>query len=626
MIRIEQLIADAIVVPDRRAIRHWAGGSKPDRSDAAINFGNAEAFKGPYDVENVPWTNRILEAFQDPKVRMCTAVMPPQESGKTKAAETCLSWRIVNQPAKMAFNTTTNKKAEAWQETRWDQMIEACPAIKGQLHPSRHKRKQSRIVFRNGTFLIIQGAETDSNRQGDTVEVQVNDEIHLWEKGWVRQMHSRTKAYRETRKILNISLGGNYGSELHELWLGGTQEEWCHHCPKCDKLFAYVHDPRRKDCNVRYDMTKAVMHADGRLDLRAFDETVRVVCLACGHEMTYDEDRLAAMNRESLRRGDGYVVGNPDADPANVSLHVNAFAIGRRRWSEILEPWVRIHLRGGVFDAEVARIFICEDLAEFYEDRPIIVPKEIRLGSYRRADVIVPGSWKDEWIRVMGVDNQRGSKGDVPHRWFVCRAFSRPGADGRCASRLIDCGRINEWSELRAKQLELGIPSPTTDRPGPWVVVDRRHDPTGVDEICANFQWYGLIGTDADDYAHGPDSYWAARGRALFSEPRRIDIGFGTKEQGRLHAVYFLFADQKAEDVLAALRGGRAESWEVPSDIGEFCPEYAIHINAHRQEMIRDKRGNEKLTWVRIGWHPDHLYDCEKLVTVLGLMAGVFRR
>lgn len=621
-----ELMARRVQVPDRRAIRFWAGGSRPDRSDAKINFGTTEAFKGPYDVENVPWTDRILTAFKDPTVREITAVMPPQESGKTKAAETCLSWRIDQAPAKMAFNVTTDVGALKWQETRWDQMITACPAIRARFHPSRFKVKRGRIIFRDGTFLLIQGAEKDANRQGDTVEVQVNDEVHLWEKPWLRQMHTRTRAYRETRKILNISVGGDRGSELHERFLAGTREEWHHHCPKCDKLFAYVHDSRRKDCNISYDMKKVVVHADGTLDLRAFDETVRIACQHCGHSMAYDEDRLAAMNLASLRRGDGYVAGNAAPEAGVVSLHVNAFAIGRRRWSEVLEPWVRAHLRTGVFSPQIIRTFICEDLAEFNEDRPVVVAKELRLGAYKRVDVLKPGAWRDEWIRLMFVDNQRGSAGDIPHRWFVCRAFSRPDAGGRCKTRLVDCGRINEWSELRAKQIELGVPDPTDGRPGPWVLVDRRHDPAGVDEICAQYRWYGVWGTDAQDYEHGPESPWIPGGRALFSEPRRIDIGFGTREQGRLHAVYFLFADQKAEDVLASLRGGRADAWEVPQDIMDFCPDYAVHINAHRQEMRPDRKGREKLTWVKIGGHADHLYDCEKIGAVAGLMAGVYRR
>lgn len=611
-IDFRERLRSAVVLPDRRPTKLWAHEN--------VNFGNAEAFKGKYDVENVPWTYRILEAWDDPKVREITSVMPPQESGKTKAAEVCLCRRIATQPAKMAFNAKTNVKAHNWQETRWEQMMTACPLAKAQLSANRYKNKKGRIVFRNGTFLLINGAETDANRQSDSVEVQVNDEVHLWEKPWLAEMHARTRAYRDTKKILNISIGGDENSELHERFLAGTQEEWCHHCPKCDQMFSYVHDPRRKDCNIRYDLTKVILHGDGRLDLRAFDETVHVVCQSCGHEMRYDEDRLIAMNLDSYRRGDGYVPKNPDADPSIVSLHVNAFAIGARRWSQILEPWVRIHVRGGLFNAEVARTFIVEDLAEFHSQKPIIVPKEIRLGAYRRGEVLKPGDWKEEWIRVMTVDNQRGSQGDIPHRWYTCRAFAR---DGR--SRLVDCGRLNEWSEVRARQLELGVPDPTPERPGPWVVVDRRHNPTEVDEICAEYHWYGLFGTDSDEFPHGENSPFFGK-RVLFSEPRQIDIGFGTKEQGRKHAVYFLFSDQRTEDILAPLRAGKAEQWEVPADIGDWCPEYAVHINAHQQQMKRDRKGQDRLTWVKISGHPDHLYDCEKMAVVIGLMAGVFRR
>lgn len=612
MTSMVQLIRREMPVIDRRPTTAWAA--------ERVDFGNSEAFKGAYDVENVPWTAAICDAWDNPYVREITAVMPPQESGKTKAAEVCMARRIATEPAKMAFNTKTNTAAEKWQETRWQQMIQAVPAMANQLSANPHLNKKGRIVFKNGTFLLIQGAETDANRQSDSVEVQVNDELHLWEKPWVRQMHTRTRAYRDTRKILNISLGGTKGSELHEKFVEGSQGEWSHHCSKCDKLFQYVHDPRSPACNIRYDMTTVIQHADGRIDLRAFDKTVHVVCSHCGEKMFYDEERLIAMNLDSHRRGDGYVYQNPDASPEYVSLHVNAFAIGRRRWSQILDPWVRMNLRGGVFAPEILRTFICEDLAEFWEEKPMIVSKEIRLGSYTRAEVIKPGSWKDEWIRVMLVDNQRGAHGDIPHRWFVCRAFAR---DGR--SRLIDCGRVNEWSEMRAKQLELGVPDWTEARPGPWVAVDRRHDPVKVDEVCAQFKWYGAQGSDKTEFLHGPESPHAGKLMA-FSGHRLIDIGYGTKEQGRMHAVYFHWSSQKVQDLLAQLRDGKAQSWEVPSDIMNWSPEYATHINSHRQIAEMDPKGNEKMVWKRIGAHPDHLYDCESEGVVLGLMAGVFKR
>lgn len=603
------MVRESVVLPDRRPNYEWA------REE--VDFGTAEAFKGAFDIANVPWIEEMMRAFQDPKVRIVTMIAPPQESGKTKGAEVCLAHRIVTAPAKAAFNTSTNVSAQKWQETRWTQMYQACQALKRKLSSNPNHTKKGRLIFADQTFLLIQGAETPANRQSDTVEVQVNDELHLWERPWVTQMHSRTKAYKETKKILNISLGGDEGSELHDLWLGGNQGEWSHRCPKCKQAFQYVFDVKRPDCTIRFDLTKVVQFADGRLDLSEFDKTVRVCCLneSCRHEMHYDEERLAYMN--SKEGGGHYVFKNPEANPENVSLHVSSFAIGRRRWSEILLPWVKMNLRGGIFAPDILRTFICEELAEFWKEKPMVVTSEVKVGSYTRAEMLKPGAWADEWIRVFLMDNQRGQKGDVPHRWFLCRAFAR---DGR--SRLVDCGRINEWSACRQRQQDLGVREWAPQLPGPWTCADRRYNPVEVDEICARYKWFGLMGADEEAFMHSRHSIHAGK-LMPFSEERMIDIGFGTEEQGRRHAIYYLWSSQKVQDMLAILRNGN--SFEVPADIMSFCPEYADHINSHRQVMEQTRVGQDKRVWKRIGGWPDHLYDCECEAIVLGLMAGVFK-
>ncbi len=397
--------------------------------------------------------------------------------------------------------------------------------------------------------------------------------------------------------------------------LEGNQLEWCHHCPKCGKPFAYVFDRERPECNIRFDLTKAVLHLDGRLDLREFAKTIYVDCpdKDCGHAMQYDADRLERMNAGGVA-----IAKNPDANPEIVSLHVNSFAIGRRPWEEILEPWVRLHIRGGVFASEVLKEFVQEALAEFYVDKPTVARIDLKLGDFTLAEVRTRGAWKDELFRVLTMDNQRGKGGDIPHRIFACVAFAR---DGRV--RIVDAGRRNEWEDLKALQRELGIPDPNAAEPGPWVGVDRRYKPVDVDENCANFMWHGFMGMDRDEFIHPEWSPFAGT-RQLFSEPRAIDVGFGTAEQGRKVAWYYLWSSQKIQDLLAELRA--KDRIGIPNDIVSVFPDFGTQYNSHRQIIERTKKGAERRVWVRIGDTPDHVYDCICQALVIGCMAGIYRR
>lgn len=611
---VAELIRDSVRLVDRRSTHEWAGGTPPTYEDAAINFGNTAAFKGRYDVNNVPWTRRFLEACDSPLVREIVFIAPPQDSGKTKAAETYLARRIVTKPANISFYTTTNVKAEAWGDTRWDPMLKAVKGIRSRYNETAKEKKKRRILFKDGTFLLILGAETDGNRASDSVEVVICDEVYLWERPWLRECYDRTGAYRETRKCIVVSVAGNKRSELHERFLAGTQEEWHHHCPACSRPFAYVFDTKREDCNIRFDLTKVVAHADGRLDLREFAKTIYAECPnpVCKHRMGYDRERLRRLNLGGI-----YIAKNPDGDPSVVSLHVNAFALGREPWVEILEPWVRMNLRGGVFSAEQLKEFITKKLAEFWDEKPFVVSTELKLAGWTRAEMR-PGLWKDELFRVMVGDNQRGARGDIPHRWFGGVAFSKTGT-----LRVFDGGRVNEWIDFRKKQLELGVQDPTPDKPGPWTMIDRRYDPIMVDEWCAKYHWYGSMGAPQDEFVHPPWSPYAGT-RQLFTEPRTIDIGFGTAETGRQYSTYFFWSSQRIQDLLAELRN--AGMIEFARDSTDWCPELATHMNSHRQFIEHDRRGNEVRVWKKIGDTPDHMYDIVSQAVAIGCMAGIYRK
>lgn len=621
---IEKLWRDSIPMPDRREIGAWGGEH--------IDFGNTTAFKGKYSVENTPWMKEVQRAWKDRRCRQIDFIGPPQISGKSTNSEVLIGWNIVNEPCPMSYNTVTGGKADTWSDTRFERLAHSCPPLRQRFHPNPHKKTKNKIIFKDSTFLLIQGAESEPNRQSDSIERQINDEVNLWERPWMEEMINRTNAYPETRKVLNTSVGGTTGSEQHDHWMAGSQGNRAIPCPHCDKLFVPDLDWKEpKKSTMKFDMTAVRVTDRGGFDFTEFDKTVHAECPHCTRAMKYDRELLAELNR----RGE-YLHDNPSALPVHVSLRVNAFTIGFEPWPQILHAYVKAVMGKTVNSRMEMAQFVRMVLSSFYEEVPTIVHKNVPRGTYTRAEM-VNGKWSDEWIRVMAVDFQHGSKGEGEHVWFAARAFSR---DGR--SRLIDCGKIKTWEELRARQIELKIPDSTDGRVGPWVLVDTGYNPKKVNEVCARYRWFGADGADTEHFQHGPNSDFAGL-KMYFSEPKRVDLGYGTAEAGRAFAIQFQWASQSVQSILAELRAGRAQSWEVPADIDQFCPEYATHINAHHQifkeEHRRQKQAErtgkpmntvgkiegDELVWARIGSSPDHLYDCESMICVMGLMAGVYR-
>jgi hypothetical protein len=131
------------------------------------------------------------------------------------------------------------------------------------------------------------------------------------------------------------------------------------------------------------------------------------------------------------------------------------------------------------------------------------------------------------------------------------------------------------------------------------------------------------MGSDQAEFVHPPYSPFAGT-RQLFSEDRYIDIGFGTSAMGRTYAIYYLWSTQRIQDLTAQLRNGGMI--EFAKDVNGWCPELATHVNSHHQVMERDKNGEEKRTWKRIGDTPDHIWDCICEAVVSGCMAGIYRK
>jgi phage terminase large subunit GpA-like protein len=599
MTSLETIWRAAFTTRDNRSITDWA--------HEHIKFGSDSPFPGLFDADNVPWTRRIYEAWQDPSVRQIIISGCPQLSGKTIAAQVCMAHTQVNDPSPMGFYADTNGKAERFEATRWRPMLDKCPALADRVRTAT----KGRTIFKDGSFLIILGAEAEANRQSDTLRHIVKDEAWRYGAGWGKQIDNRKEAFDRTGdwKTMALGTGGTKGTEFSNDHASGTCEEWHVPCPHCGGMHDYKWDHSDGGVFEKED----VMKADGSLDFRATGQTTHIKCPHCKQRIEYDREERARANLSGE-----WIATNEDADPSIVSITISAFVVGKD-WRDIMERWIRIGKGHNVGQKQALKDFIRFVLAQFWEDRPIVVKQEMVTGDYTRADML-DGRMDGEFTRLAAIDYQHGLRGDREHFWFVVRAYR---ADG--SSRLVDCGRVDEVADLDDRLIAAKVERVSNaDHKSSRVTIDCAFKPDVIYEFCLRFNWVGVRGEDRDmrqnggQYLHKIPVKKGVEFRVYknFSDLKSGQIGVGrTSKYNGLYAPWRAINNQAIEDQLYELRSGKAMAWEVPSDIMDFCPEYGQHINTHAKLNVSKDESHENYRWTLVGsqeQNPDHLYACEK--------------
>lgn len=619
---IESAFRSAWQVKDNRTIIEWLSDN--------VRFGANSSFQGPFNIDNVPWTRRIYELWQDPGTRYVSISGAPQYSGKTVVAQCCMAWQVANDPAPMGYYAEIDSKAKRFADTRWRPMIDACPAVR---HHILSDTKQ-RTIFKDGSFLVILGAESDANRQSDSLRVVVKDEAWHYKSNWNKEIDDRTGSFEVTKdwKILSLGYGGMVGHDFVSNYNEGSQEVWEVPCPHCGGYHDYKWD---RDNGGVFRWEKK-FDADGStLLVNETLNTLHIECPHCGGKIWYNEGERKKANESGRWR-----VTNRDAKPGHYSFRIPRFVNPSADWRDIVRMWLRISDGQGVGKRDALKDFIMKELAEQWEDRPLVKRSDLPKGNYTRQQML-NGEWEDELTlpgghraRIATVDYQHGAKGEGEHMWFVVRAFSATGE-----SRLVDCGKVYDWNDLNERLIECGVPPAFGGNPmGATVFVDCAWKQDVVFEKCAKFGWLGVRGEDTTDRRYNGMYLHTIRrksGRSTkvlrhYSELNRGQLGIGVKSAFRGYAPWRRLNNHGLENILYELRSGANAQWTVPEDIDEFCPDYAVHMSNKIFVNIAKDGAKPEYRWQLAGraeTHPDHLYDCEKYAAggalILRLMHSV---
>jgi hypothetical protein len=243
--------------------------------------------------------------------------------------------------------------------------------------------------------------------------------------------------------------------------------------------------------------------------------------------------------------------------------------------------------------------FINGDLAEPFESQ------ETRS---QRVEIVVQGDAPkiEGAIKLLTADYQL----TTPHFWYVVREWRKD-------SRLVEQGWLDNWEELRQKQLAHAI----SDH---HVCVDSGYAAEEVYNAClahghavgrphALPLWVGWL----------PAKGFTRRGQWTHPKTgirRPYTLGRAALATQRIQLCLLEFSDDHLKDMLARLRRQKTRyRWEVPVGTDET---YWRHLDGeYKREFHSPRTGRSTWEWVRRSkrW-PNHLLDCEVMQLGMALL------
>ena len=608
-----QAFSDASAPPHDGPIEEWCA--------AHVDLPGAYVPSGKFRPHQSPWLLPVLSALKDEKYRIVN-VLKPTGTGGTLCADLFVAWCVVNRPGNIQWNWNIESLATGHCEERLWPLIDACPPARALYSDNRHELRTLARKFKTGQWLRIQ-AGTESRLQGKHIPIQINDEVWQWDAGRMREADSRLGAYRRVgmSKQLNISQGGDVGSEWHIRCMAGERVEWRVPCPHCGEFFF----PKLED----REAGKAVYRVEWDSSATAAPEefsNVRMICASCRGEMR-DGPELKAMWKERGR----IESLTPGLDADSITIRWSPFVV--TPWAEIVADYRRAIAARKLGVLLPLRQFIQKVMADFWDEgsETSVEPVDLRVSDYK------PGvAWQVEHKPALTVDCQR----NLSLFYLVVRGWASNGG-----SRRLFRGRVNSFDEIAAVQRQFNVSSP-------FVALDVGYEQTPILQECArriddgkSWGWFGMKGNKDDQGIGFNHETSFGKTRRIYSPNIWPDLGLGQRNHNvdewlatlseHVRSLYrsraglripiVMWSNRLTYEILARLRDGRGAEWMAPADESGQDEErhYREQLGAKILRDSHDSRGHPVKLWESIRPNfPDHYWDCECEQVVIAAMMG----
>ncbi len=579
---IEQMARAALRPPDSRLVFQWCEEFVRVDRTSALSPGQK------WRAENSPWVCDLLENWANDTVTDI-AVRCAAQAAKTQTILCGVCYSIAEDPGPMLWVTASREDVRTFVATRLNETFENCPPVKGLMPADGGTATQ--INFATMPFEIV-GAGSKSKLQSRPIRYLILDEARNYKPGALDMVLKRTRTYWNAKRII-ISTGDKENDAVDRAFKAGDQRRWYFPCPKCGQLQTFKDFKNQ----FRFDKNETTFPG-GKPDMDKIAETIRLACVACGHEMRdTPEVRKHIINRHKGR----WIRTNPSAPKNRVSYTWPAMIAPWVKWRDVVEEYLMALAALKSADIQPLKAFVNETLGESWEDKLGVLDDfdilENRRGAYKMGD-----DWKDEAKkrRLMAVDVQKD------HFYFVIRDFA-PGGK----SRLVRHGKVWTDEQLDEAAKQNGVAACD-------VMIDSGHAGPRVYRYCAKYGWKAFRGTDAL-YFPGKDRKTGEAVRRIWSKSK-ADPAMGTEMQGRVKLVkLYLFATDPAKDMLGMAITGQLGEWSFAADVERY---YYEQMSREQRVERTDARGRSTWTWIQLA-RDNHIWDCEVMLTVASVILGL---
>lgn len=531
-----------------------------------------------------------IDSFANIALTDCVIVTGAQVS-KTTSLAVGLLWTIRNSPCSALLVMPNEKLAGSFSETRLQPIIESSPELAA-LVPTgadRHRYKNLEMMLGASTLALV-GSNSPSNLASRPVKVLLCDETDKFlgstneEADALSLAIQRTKSFANPKRYFSSTPTVSDGP-IWAKFLEGDQRRFQIPCPHCGRLVVLawsatysVFRPTGIEAFVFWD--KEAKRPNGEWDLVRVEKSAHARCPHCQGSIRDGEKTKAVRAGKWVPTAAG-AAGYRSWHLPSLYASTPETTFGRLAVKFILTK--RSGTTQAFVNSELAEIWESQD--ERSERREIVV---------RGEDLEKPVG--DDQVTILTADFQMLA----PYLWYVARTWAKNGD-----SRLVRCGHLDTFEDLRAVQLDLKVPDNL-------VFIDSGYSAADVYAACRR---YGkLVPVPNAPATHVGWIPCKGRERTMgwvdpkTKQPRLWTLSSAPLEARGLRMPLLEFNGEFLRDVLARLRRRGQPRWELTDAADET---YYSHLDSYvRRPVVVGRR-------IQVKWTPrtqkaaDHLLDSE---------------